>query len=481
MRTDWLLVISLIILPIGLLRADEQPRAPIPDAARQEEVLKLVKTLFMDEYAKPNPDERTALALKLIQQGQETKDDPAGRYVLFTQARDLATELGNLELALQAVDNLSQSFAVDGAAEKAQTLGKLGAAARSPALAKAVAQAALEAADEAMSADKFDAGERLLTVAEQAALQAKDAPIALSVRQRRKAAETLRQEFARVSAALKILEADPENAEANTTVGRHECFTKGKWAQGLPRLARCSDPALKPLAEKELEALEGDGQAKLANGWWTWGEKQEEPIRSAALGRAVYWYEMALPSLSGLSQTTAEQRIKQYVSQNVKQGPWVILFRADDPTVWNTNGSGKHYAVPLDKAPENLKYLRLRRVDTGDFMILPVTRKELAKADLTPNQPYRWNGTNKNEYGGHHLGIGQGPKLPWLSNQGMICIAYEGWEPYLGSGFGHKHHGDQKTQAYSWKGKEIGKTTFEIAVSAGPLTAAEQKALLKKE
>jgi serine/threonine protein kinase len=177
----------------------------------------------------------------------------------------------------------------------------------------------------------------------------------------------------------------------------------------------------------------------------------------------------------------AEQRIKQHPLQNTGQGPWVVLFCADDPRVWNTNGSGKHYAVPLEKAPENLKYLRLRRMDTGDSLILPLTRKELANIDLSPDRPYRWNGTNKEEFGGRHLGIAQGPRLPWLSNKGVIAIAYKRWEPYVGSGFGHKHHFNKKGQCYSWKGKEIDKTVFEIAASADALTADEEKMLLKSE
>ena len=48
---------------------------------------------------------------------------------------------------------------------------------------------------------------------------------------------------------------------------------------------------------------------------------------------------------------------------------------------------------------------------------------------------------------------------------------------FHGSGFGHKTFVD-KEQGYSWKGKEIPKTMFEIAVTTEPLTDAEKGQLL---
>src|SRR6266571_5007969 len=59
----------------------------------------------------------------------------------------------------------------------------------------------------------------------------------------------------------------------------------------------------------------------------------------------------------------------------------------------------------------------------------------------------------------------------------MIHVMTEGWDGFTGSGFGHKCFVNDK-QYYCWRGKEISKTVFEIAVSDGPLGPEEKRCLL---
>jgi serine/threonine protein kinase len=62
--------------------------------------------------------------------------------------------------------------------------------------------------------------------------------------------------------------------------------------------------------------------------------------------------------------------------------------------------------------------------------------------------------------------------------RGAIAVMQSG-DDHAGSGFGHKVFVDDK-QYYSWRGKEIPPITFEIAVTADPLTHEERKQLLTK-
>ena len=57
---------------------------------------------------------------------------------------------------------------------------------------------------------------------------------------------------------------------------------------------------------------------------------------------------------------------------------------------------------------------------------------------------------------------------------------YDGWDGFTGSGFGHKY-GVNDRQYCCWRGKEIPRTAFEIAVAAGPLTQSEKDALVTEE
>src|SRR5581483_5188104 len=79
----------------------------IPDADAQQASLQLVKDIFKDDYAKATkPDQKIALAEKLIQQSSKSVDDPVGRYVMLAEARRLAIDVGEskpLEWAVAAL------------------------------------------------------------------------------------------------------------------------------------------------------------------------------------------------------------------------------------------------------------------------------------------------------------------------------------------------------------------------------------------
>jgi hypothetical protein len=160
---------------------------------------------------------------------------------------------------------------------------------------------------------------------------------------------------------------------------------------------------------------------------------------------------------------------------------WSILFRADDPAVWNTDAKGSDgvpIALPLSEAPARFRYLRLRRMDTREALIVAVTPEELENG--TPPAPetgFWWNGGNKEEYKGRHLGIAHGPRYKFPMPHDMIAVMEIGWEGFAGSGFGHKCFVNDG-QYHCWLGKEIKKTAFEIAVAEGPLGPEEMRVLV---
>jgi hypothetical protein len=158
---------------------------------------------------------------------------------------------------------------------------------------------------------------------------------------------------------------------------------------------------------------------------------------------------------------------------------WVVLFRSADPDRWNSNTSaGDDFALPVKYAPADTAFLRLRRMDTGEAIIVPMTRGRVGRQDPEGKLP-RWNGSNQSEYGGRHLGLATGPEAKWQEGKGTVAVLMDRFDATGGSGFGHGHHVEDGGQKYAWKGTEIPKTAFEIAVTAGDLTDAE-KALVAK-
>jgi serine/threonine protein kinase len=162
---------------------------------------------------------------------------------------------------------------------------------------------------------------------------------------------------------------------------------------------------------------------------------------------------------------------------------WTVLFRSDDPSVWDTDSPEPKFAVPLQRAPQDIRYLRLRRLDTDEFLIVPISYNLLDGAARGTRQTHWWNGTNKQAFGGRHLGIAEEPLKKFPSNSNIISVMNSpervGWDVYTGSGFGHKCQNDAEGQCYCWRGAQIPKTVFEVAVTAGPLTPEEQRWLLQ--
>jgi hypothetical protein len=160
---------------------------------------------------------------------------------------------------------------------------------------------------------------------------------------------------------------------------------------------------------------------------------------------------------------------------------WIALFRSDDPSMWDTESRrGENVAIPLSWAPATFRYLRLRRMDTGEALILPLSSDELKNGKPPSSEEgFWWNGTAKKDWEGRHLGIAQGPRHKFPVPKDMIHVMTEGWDGFTGSGFGHKCFVNDK-QYYCWRGKEISKTVFEIAVSDGPLGPEEKRYLLSQ-
>jgi hypothetical protein len=92
---------------------------------------------------------------------------------------------------------------------------------------------------------------------------------------------------------------------------------------------------------------------------------------------------------------------------------WVTLFRSADAADWDTDTHrDSRFAIPLARADERIRYLRLTRTDTGEALIVPITRARLAQAATTPgDHEFAWHGKSAEKFGGRHLGIAQGPGL----------------------------------------------------------------------
>jgi hypothetical protein len=108
-------------------------------------------------------------------------------------------------------------------------------------------------------------------------------------------------------------------------------------------------------------------------------------------------------------------------------------------------------------------------MDSGQYVII-----RMKKADLHKNIPI-WCGLAWDGYGGTHLGI-KNLKTQKVE-RGLVDIDgnYQGW------GFGHYMYPQRGADAHSWAwaGETLGRTIFEIAVTADEPGSSERQALFE--
>lgn len=164
------------------------------------------------------------------------------------------------------------------------------------------------------------------------------------------------------------------------------------------------------------------------------------------------------------------------VAQSSGVGKWTVIFRSNDPADWL---AGKKRDCPkLEDIPDDFKYLRLKRMDTSQAIIIPLTKAALNKSDRDRDdrdKPW-WHGSNRFDSKAYHLGIGN-PE--WSAKSKTICVTVDGGHS-RGWGFGHKAFTNDGQYA-SWAGEEIRnrRVEFEIAVTKGPLALFEEKLILE--
>jgi hypothetical protein len=288
-------------------------RPEVPFAADQEKAENSIKQVFQNDYANSNrPGDKQAFSRRLLRKAKETQDDPTGRFVLLREARDIATEVGAIGTAMEAIDEMARWHEINALEMKTNALAKIVKVARPAESMVTHALTIVALLEEAVAADQYELARQL-------------APLILSVAQRNNSAEFIKVATNRgkeieplelaskeMKAAAEILETNSNDPEANRKVGRFLCLAKGDWQNGISMLLRCNDETLKSLALMEHETL--PDSLGLADGWWKYSESLEGIFRTQVQLHAVEWDRTALPNLTGLNKAKVEKRIASVTS-----------------------------------------------------------------------------------------------------------------------------------------------------------------------
>jgi hypothetical protein len=291
-------------------------KLPVPDKNAKLKAHKLIQEVYGEDYAKARKDPAAlaGLARTLLQEGRDTVDDPAARYVLYQEARQLAAQAGDVQTALQAAEEAAQDFTIppaDTFRSKVAALTTASKATVRPDSYQAVVDAGLLLLEEALGSDDYDSAQTLVGTAESAARKLKIVALVRAVQRRGQEVQKLQEAYAKVKPSADKLREDPRDPQANLVMGRFQALSKGNWEKGLPLLARGSDPGLKALATKDLAAPEdAAAQLALAEGWWKEAGGQSGDAKIQMLVRAFNWYQQAAAHLEGERRAQADARMK---------------------------------------------------------------------------------------------------------------------------------------------------------------------------
>ncbi len=305
---------------LGLVLSDKpivaapQKKSPPPDEATQATALKLAKEVYGEAWtAAKIPSQKRELAQKLLHGADESENDLPSRYILLKLARDAATQAADGLLAFEAIDKMAEQFQVDDIQMKLNVLTTFSKRAKSPADHKSLGEQAAGLVDGAIAHDNIDVAVKLCELALPEARALRDADLLREVKSRSEQCRALAKASQEMKEAAAVLDKKPDDPLANLTVGKYYCFQIGDWEKGLPMLALGKDETLKALAAQEIGGItKADDQVKVGDGWWNLAEKEQGKVQVNLRGRADYWYQQALPELSGLAKAKLEKRIKEY-------------------------------------------------------------------------------------------------------------------------------------------------------------------------
>jgi WD40 repeat protein len=314
------IVIALLLLLTNISSGQEAKRWPIPSAQAQAKIESLLQELYKEDLVKAAKDPlvRGRLAQTLLFEGKETKDDAAGRYVLFSKAHAMAAAAGDVNTALQAADELARDFLIPSSTifqMKIKMLQQASKVAGAPADSyRSVIDRAMLILDDTLDVDDYPSSLDLIAAAEQAARKLRSIALVSSMRKKQDEIVRLQKEFARWQPFADKLAKVPTDPEANLEMGKYYALIKGNWERGLPMIAQGGKGSLQSLARSDLALPVIDRERRaVALGWYSLATNKmtDAAMKTQALMRAYHWYQESLAGAADDQRVLIESKLQE--------------------------------------------------------------------------------------------------------------------------------------------------------------------------
>jgi len=299
-------------------------REPLPSENDQQNLRRIVATLFKTQYAAAaTKASKIELAVKIVEAARD-ESDLSTKYVLLDIAKGIAIQNLDIELALSYAERIEQVFEVEAGSIVstavsgiAATLSKTASPDREVAdevmlLLVAFANNASVQGNAALAITWLEKAQIVAKMVGRHGQEARLGTVLKAVR-----AEVTYQSV--LANAIQVLSSDPNNSDANLVVGKDFCM-RGEWKEGFSRLRLSSEPEMKRLASMELEQGGGkETREKLGDLWWDYTSNDAKLVKLAR-ERARHHYSAAIISAKGLEKLKIDSRLLQLPAEHKLQG-----------------------------------------------------------------------------------------------------------------------------------------------------------------
>ncbi len=246
--------------------------------------------------------------------------EPANQYALLVLAREKALEAGNLQLAMQTIQDAADRIEIDAPLETSELLTKILSKPSAPQVRIAAVTAALETTPALMEGKNYDAAIELAKAGHTAASRLRATRQMAQFKKFRTTAEQMKRDYDLAVKAEEYLKTNPDNEKANLAWGQHLAFVEGDWEAAGPFLAKSGVALLVAAVDAGSKATDDTGKLSAGTAWKAAADSLKPPHQYAALRRSRYWFQQVVESGGGFDATEAKNHIAKIDKQLTDAG-----------------------------------------------------------------------------------------------------------------------------------------------------------------
>lgn len=334
-------------------------RAPAPSESVLKQNQKTLKDILAAQYADKSATAKYDLIVELLKRAAASKSDPPGRYAMLVEARELAIQTGDVMTAAYAVYLIGESYALKPADLMQDVVFRMNGHTSQPQDSAWVAALGMMLAEAKAKREEYAEARKILPIIRTNGIASRNPTVTAQMRDRLSRIEAAAAEYDRVQLAKTKLAATPADPDANLTVGRYLCFTRGQFDKGVPMLAKSADASLKSLASADMaRPATPDAQKAVGDQWWDQATKETKNPTAVQMckGRAGFWYLQALPKLTGLAKVATEKRMEE-----------MPTLKADSLATARSSSPAADSQSPEDPLSAKLNNLEEWEIDHGTW------------------------------------------------------------------------------------------------------------------